>query len=49
MHNSMYNNIANAYQNLFCGGKVTATMQCSTTLGSLKQPPGRVVQYMFMI
>ena len=49
MRNSMYNNIANAYGNLFCGGTVIATLKCLTTLGTLKQPPGRVLQYMFMI
>ena len=49
MGNSWYNNITNEYQNLFCGGTVIATLKCLTTFVTLKQPPGRVLQYMLMI
>ena len=49
MRNSKYNNIANAYGNLFCGGTAIATLKCLTTFGILKQPPGRALQYMFMV
>ena len=49
MRISMYNNIANAYRNLFCGGTVIAALKCLITFGTLKQTPGGVLQYLFMI
>ena len=49
MRNLMYNNMVNAYRNLFWGETVIANLKLLTALFTLKQPPERVLQYMLMI
>ena len=49
MRNLMYNDIANAYQNLFLGVTVIVSLKCLVTLCRLKQAPRRVLKYIFMI